>query len=103
MLSMTQGDDKGRQLGLGHQQAIGQAKQGGGTDAEQDGDRGRQTKVGGHLGHDDAAQRHDHAAGQIDAGGQDDEGLADRDRAHHHHLLQDQGEILQRQKTIALH
>jgi hypothetical protein len=49
-----------------------------------------QAQVGRELGHHDAAQRHHHAARQVDAGGQHDQRLADRDHAHHHHLLQDQ-------------
>jgi hypothetical protein len=61
-----------------------------------------QTVVGCEFGHHDGAQGHDHAAGQIDAGRQDDQRLANRNGAYHHHLLQNQRKILQRQKVLVL-
>jgi hypothetical protein len=58
--------------------------------------------VGRELGHHDAAQRHHHAAGQVDARRQHDQRLADGDHAHHHHLLQDQREVGAGEEPVAL-
>ena len=54
------------------------------------------------LGHDNGAERHDHAARQIDAGGQDNERLTNGDDADHHDLLQDKRKILATQEAVAL-
>ena len=56
----------------------------------------------GALRHDNGAKGHDHAAGQVNARGQDDQCLTNGDGAHHHHLLQNQGEVLQRKKIFVL-
>ena len=53
------------------------------------------------LGHDDGTERHHHAARQIDARGENDQGLPDGDDADHHHLLQDEREVLSGQEAIA--
>ena len=66
----------------------------------EDGQRRGQAEVGRDLGHHDAAQRHDHAARQVDAGGQDDQRLADGDHADDHHLLQDQREVLAAEEAV---
>ena len=50
--------------------------------------------VGGDLGHHHRAKDHDGADRQVDAGGQDDDGLADGERADHGDLLEDQREVL---------
>ena len=45
------------------------------------------------LGHDDRGEDHDGADREVDARGQDDDGLPDRQRPHDHHLLDDQRHV----------
>ncbi|OIQ73671.1 hypothetical protein GALL_446880 [mine drainage metagenome] len=83
----AQRDNEWWQLDACHQQAIEQAKSGGHQQPEEDGQISVHAVVDGKLGHDHATQGHHHAARQVNAGGQDDQRLADGDHAHHHHLL----------------
>ena len=45
------------------------------------------------LGHDDVAERHHGAVGQVDARGEDDQGLADGEGADDHDLLDDERQV----------
>ncbi len=53
-------------------------------------------------GHDDRSQRHHGAAGEIDAGSEDDQRLADGQHADHHRLLHDEREIRPGQEPVGL-
>ena len=48
------------------------------------------------LGHHHRGEDHDGAAGQVDAGGEDDEGLADGEVPDHRDLLDDQRQVVRR-------
>ena len=70
------------------------------SDPEQDRQHGRHVVVDRHLRHDDRPEGHHRAARQVDARGEDDERLADGQRADHHHLLEDQREVRRRQEPV---
>ena len=98
----AQRHDERRQLDAGHQQAVDQAKAGGDRQPAKHGGIGVDAVVDGKLGHDDAAERHHHAARQVNAGGQNDQRLADGQHAHHHDLLQHQGQVAAAQEAVGL-
>ncbi len=74
----------------GDQQPVDEAEQSGDPDSTSDCQRNRHAQLRREFGHDDAAERHHHSAGEIDTGGEDHERLTDRYHAYHHHLLQDE-------------
>ena len=63
---------------------------------------GIQPVIDRHPAHDDRAERHHHAARQVDARREDDQRLADGDHADDHHLLQDQREVLSGEEPVGL-
>jgi hypothetical protein len=54
----------------------------------------------GQPGHRDRPEGHHGAIGEIDAGRQDDDGLADRQDADHRHLLNDQRPVFRGQEAV---
>ena len=95
-------DDERGQLHLGDQQAVGEAEEHRHAKAGRHRERGRHAEVDREPAHHDATERHHHAAGEIDAGGEDDDRLSDRDDAHDGHLLQDEREVLTREEAVGL-
>jgi hypothetical protein len=94
--------DERRQAQLGDEPAVQQAKPGRHEQADDERERRRDVVVHGELGHEDGRQGHDQAAGKVDARGEDDERLADRQRAEHHHLLEDQREVRPGEEPVRL-
>ena len=63
--------------------------------ADQQREHPRHVLLVGQLRHDQRGQHHDRADRQVDAGGQDDQGLPGRERADDGDLLDHQGQVLQ--------
>ena len=98
----TERDDERRQFDARDQQAVDHA--GDGRDAHAAGDRDGRMKSMLHRqhAHDNRAQRHDHAAGEVDAAGENHQRLTDGQHAHHHDLTEHQRQVGTREETRRL-
>jgi hypothetical protein len=74
-------DDERRQLDPGHQQPVDGLRGDGDGRSREQGQHARHAVVRDELRHQQRGQHHDRADGQVDAGREDDDGLADGQRA----------------------
>ena len=91
-------DDERWQPDLGHEQAVHGTGACPHQDPEQERERTGDAGVEGGLGHHHRREHHDGATGQVDAGGEDDQGLTDRERPDDGHLLGDEREVVGRRE-----
>ena len=87
-------DDERRQPDQRDEAAVQHAEADAGQDPEQERRQRRDAAGDRQLRHHDLPERHHRPDREVDAGGQDDERLADREHADDHRLLQDEREVL---------
>ena len=95
------GDDKRRQTQARHQQAVDVAHDTTGNHPDYEGEFCGHARFDRKFAHDDRGQNHDCADRQVDTGGQDDDGLCNRDDAGDGDLLQDQRQVVGRHEPLA--
>ena len=96
----AQRHDERRHLQPGDEQAVEEAAGGAEGEADEQRQGPGDAEVGVELGHDDRGEDGDGPDGEVDAGGQDDDRLADGERPHDGDLLDDQGQVERPQEAV---